>query len=248
MYPHNAFRGAKWVLDQVLPPTCAGCGIIVAAQHTVCVTCWGALTFLGRSCCDACGHPFDYEVPDRTLCGACLRDRPTYDRARAALVYDNGSKHLILGFKHADHTDMQVLFAKWMMMNGAAVLGTADMVVPVPLHWTRLFSRRYNQAALLAQAVAKLVDKPVRTNLLIRHRKTPSQGHLGVKARARNVTGAFRVAPRQVASLKGKRVLLVDDVYTTGATVKATAKVLRRAGAQAVDVLTLARVVRSVVS
>jgi len=244
----GAINGAKWFLDQVLPPTCSGCGDVVAEQHTLCSDCWGTLTFLGRPCCDACGHPFEYEVPDRTLCGACTREHPPFDRARAALLYDGASKDLILGFKHADKTDTQFLFAKWLMLGGADLVRAADIVAPVPLHWTRLFSRRYNQAALLAQSVAKLADKPVVADLMIRHRKTPSQGHLGVRARTRNVTGAFRIAPQHLLKLRGKRVLLVDDVYTTGATVRATAKVLKRAGVSGVDVLTLARVVKGFVS
>ena len=245
---NGAKSGAKWFLDQVLPPTCSGCGDVVAEQNTLCVACWGTLTFLGDPCCDACGHPFEYQVPDQTLCGACTREHPPYDRARSAVLYNGASKDLILGFKHADKTDTQMLFAKWMMLGGVDLVRAADLVVPVPLHWTRLFSRRYNQAALLAQSVGKLADKPVLTDFLIRHRKTPSQGHLGVRARMRNVTGAFRVAPQYRLKLKGKRVLLVDDVYTTGATVRATAKVLKRGGASGVDVLTLARVVKSFVS
>lgn len=248
MDKQSAINGAKWFLDQVLPPTCSGCGVVVAEQNTMCGDCWGTLTFIGQPCCDACGHPFEYLVPDRTLCGACTREYPPFDHARTAVLYDAASKDLILGFKHADKTDTQMLFAKWMMLGGGDLVRAADFVAPVPLHWTRLFSRRYNQAALLAQSLGKLADKPVLTDLVIRHRKTPSQGHLGVRARARNVTGAFRIAPQYLLKLKGKRVLLVDDVYTTGATVRATAKVLKRAGAVRVDVLTLARVVKGFVS
>jgi len=241
----KAFKGAKWLLDQVLPPTCAGCGVVLSEPQTLCADCWGALTFLGRPCCDACGHPFEYEVPDQSLCGACAHDHPPYGRGRAALVYNDASKDYILGFKHADKTDTALLFAKWMMMAGSDLVQACDVIVPVPLHWTRLFARRYNQAALLAQALGTLSGKPVLADALVRHRKTPSQGHLGAKARARNVTGAFRVASRHNLRLKGQRILLVDDVYTTGATVQATAKVLRRVGALDVDVLTMARVVKN---
>ena len=213
--------------------------------QTLCADCWGQLTFLGRPCCDACGYPFEYEVPDQTLCGACTREHPPFDRARSALVYDDASKDLILAFKHADKTDMTRLFAKWMKMTGSDLTNACDVIVPVPLHWTRLFLRRYNQAALLAHALGKITDTPVMAGALIRHRRTPSQGHMGAKARTRNVTGAFRVAPKYRTALKGKRVLLIDDVLTTGATVRTTAKVLRRIGVSAVDVLTLARVVKT---
>ena len=248
MRPHNVPPIARYtlrhILDLMLPPTCAGCGEVLEDAHTLCPACWGTLTFLTRPCCDACGHPFEYEVPGMTLCGACTRDRPPFARARAALLYDDASKAFILSFKHADKTDTAALLAKWLAQAGGEFLGTADVLIPVPLHWTRLFSRRFNQAALLAQALGRVTGKAVAVDALVRHKKTPSQGHLGVKARARNVQGAFRVPPRRRPQVRGRRVVLVDDVYTTGATVRAAAKALLRAGAVDVDVVTLARVVK----
>lgn len=232
------------VLDLVLPPTCAGCGAMVAEPDTLCVDCWSQLTFLGHPCCEACGHPFDYAVPDLTLCGPCVRERPPYRRARSALLYDDASRDFILRFKHADKTDTVGLLAKWLQMAGGDVLSDADVLVPVPLHWTRLLARRYNQAALLAHAVGRASGVAVAVDALKRRKRTPSQGGLGLKARARNVRGAFEVPPKRLRSVRGKRVVLVDDVYTTGATVRAAAKVLTRAGAASVDVLTLARVVK----
>ena len=243
----GVLRPARRLIDMLLPPTCPGCGVQVGEPQTLCADCWGTLTFLGQPCCDACGHPFDYEVPDRTLCGACARERPPFGRARAALLYDDGARDLVLGFKHADHTETAMVFAKWMANAGRDLLSATDIIVPVPLHWTRLFQRRYNQAALLAHGLSRLTGTPVLADGLIRKRKTPSQGRLGRLARARNVQGAFKPNPRQRARLKGKRVVLVDDVYTTGATLRASAKVLKRAGAVGVDVLVLARVVRDFV-
>ncbi|MBF0248201.1 MAG: ComF family protein [Alphaproteobacteria bacterium] len=240
-------RQAGRILDLVLPPTCFGCGRVVGEPHALCPDCWTRLTFIGPPVCDACGHPFDHEVPDRALCGACARERPPFGRARGALLYDDASKDLVLGFKHADRTELAKLFSKWMTQAGRALVAEADLVVPVPLHWTRLFSRRYNQAALLARALGRSCGVAVLPDALVRARRTPSQGHLGVKARARNVQGAFRVHPRRGARIRGKRVLLVDDVYTTGATARACAKVLLRGGAASVDVLVLARVVRGFV-
>lgn len=181
------------------------------------------------------------------MCGACVREHPPFGRARGALLYDDAAKDLVLGFKHADRTESTTLFAKWMMAAGSDLVAGCDMIVPVPLHWTRLFRRRYNQAALLSHALGKLGEKPVMADALIRKRKTPSQGRLGRIARARNVQGAFAVSPRNRMKVKGKRVLLIDDVYTTGATVRAAAKVLNRAGVARVDVLVLARVVRGFV-
>lgn len=206
MSPQNVFLNTRRVLaqlgDLVLPPTCSGCGQVVADAHTLCPDCWGTLTFLGQPCCDACGHPFDFEVPDRTLCGACSREHPPFDSTRAALLYNDASKDFILSFKHADKTDIAQLLAKWLRRAGHDQLAVADMIAPVPLHWTRLFARRYNQAALLANALGQLTGLPVAPDLLIRKRKTPSQGRLGVKARARNVQGAFRVAPKHRLNIK----------------------------------------------
>jgi len=235
------------IIDVVLPPTCPGCGEQVADVQTLCAGCWSQLTFLGAACCDACAHPFDYEVTEHTLCGACVRNAPSFDRARAAVLYDERSRDLVLGFKHADRTEAALLYAKWMFSAGRELVADADVIVPVPLHWTRLFARRYNQAALLALGVGRLGDTLVVADGMVRKRKTPSQGHLGRIARARNVKGAFGVSPRHRHKLKGKRVLLVDDVYTTGATLRTAAKVLKRAGCVGVDVLVLARVVRGFV-
>lgn len=232
------------VLDVVLPPTCAGCNAIVAEPDTLCADCWGVLSFLGQPCCTACGHPFDYAVPDLTLCGPCTRDRPPYRHARAALLYNDASRDFILRFKHADKTDTAGLLAKWLALAGGDVLADADVLVPVPLHWTRLWARRYNQAALLAQALGNRTGIAVSVDALVRRKRTPSQGRFGLKGRVRNVRGAFAVPPKRVRVVQGQRVVMIDDVYTTGATVKSAAKVLIRAGALSVDVLTLARVVK----
>lgn len=243
----GVFSSFARVIDLVLPPTCPGCGAQVVDAQTLCAACWSRITFLGAACCDACAHPFDYEVAEHTLCGACARSAPPFDRARAAVLYDERSRDLVLGFKHADRTDAALLYAKWMLSAGHHLVADADVIVPVPLHWTRLFARRYNQAALLAHGIGKLGHTPVLADAMMRKRKTPSQGRLGRLARARNVQGAFAVTPRHRLKLKGKRVLLVDDVYTTGATLRTAAKVLKRAGCAGVDVLVLARVVRGFV-
>ena len=155
------------------------------------------------------------------------------------------SRALVLGFKHGDRTHGAPAYGRWMARAGAELLREADLVVPVPLHWLRLFRRRYNQAALLAQAVARTAGVPVAVDLLARRRPTPSQGHLSaMAARRRNVRGAFAVRPGRAELVKDRRIVLVDDVLTTGATAESCARTLLRAGAAAVDVLVLARVVR----
>jgi ComF family protein len=238
-------RASNRLLDIVLPPRCLKCGATVDAVGALCVRCWPALAFMVPPQCACCGLPFEFDLGPEALCGECARERPVFERARAAFRYDDGSRDLILRFKHADRTDSAPAFARWMTRAGRALVAEADLIAPVPLHWLRLFMRRYNQAALLAAAVGGLAGKPAVNDLLIRRRRTPSQGGLGAAARRRNVAGAFALHPGRQSVVADKRVLLVDDVLTTGATVSACAAVLLRAGARAVDVLTLARVVRS---
>src|SRR5205085_5168655 len=176
------------------------------------------------------------------VCADCARERASWDRARAVMRYDKHSRRLVLSLKHGDRTHLAPALGGWMRRAGGEILDGADLVVPVPLHWTRLFARRYNQAALLAHAIHAVGGPRVAPDWLRRRRRTPSQGHRNAAGRADNVRGAF--ALRAGRSVAGRRLVLIDDVFTTGATVRECARVLRRAGAARVDVLTLARVVR----
>lgn len=232
------------VLNVLLPPRCLGCARVVEEPGTLCAACWERLDFLGPPHCAACGFPFEFDHGEDALCGDCLRTPPAYERARAVVRYDDASRDLILGFKHADRTFAVPAFSRWMARAGAELLEDADLIAPVPLHRLRLLRRRYNQAALLAHGIAKVSGFPVVPDLLVRTRRTPSQGRLSAARRRRNVRGAFAVKGSRADLLKGRRVLLIDDVLTTGATVSACARALVRAGAKAADVLTLARVVR----
>jgi len=244
-------RATGRLLDLVLPPRCVGCGQGLAAPAFVggaeagalCAGCWSAIAFLAPPFCRRCGYPFEVELGPDELCPACRTAPPVFDRARAVFRYDAGSRALLLSFKHADRTDLAPAFGRWLARAGAELLAEADLVTPVPLHWTRLFARRYNQAGLLAQAAARQAGRPFRPDLLIRRRKTAPQS-AGRAARARNVAGAFQVPPPRRPLVEGQRVLLVDDVQTTGATLEACARALKAAGASGVDVLTLAMVVR----
>jgi ComF family protein len=237
-------KSASWLLDAVLPPRCLKCGEIVADSGSLCDRCWPGLKFLGPPCCACCGLPFEFEMGEGSLCAACIAHRPLYDRARAALAYDDASRDLILRFKHADRIDGAATFAGWMARAGAELMAAADIVAPVPLHRWRLVRRRYNQAAILANAIGRARGKLVVPDLLVRRRATASQGHLGRGQRQRNVAGAFALHPRRAQVAAGARILLIDDVLTTGATAGACAKALRNAGASAVDLLVLAQVVR----
>ncbi len=235
-------RLATSVIDILLPPRCISCGAAVTEAATLCAECWRGLTFLGAPCCACCGLPFEFDLGESALCGDCVRRLPTFDRARAALRYDDSSRKLILGFKHGDRLHPAPAFGQWLKRAGAELIGDADFTVPVPLHWTRLFARRYNQAAILAQALRAAGGPPVMPDALIRTRRTPPQGKGNREARRRNVAAAFAVKPGR--DVKGKRIVLIDDVFTTGATAAECARVLKRRGAARVDVLTLARTVR----
>lgn len=230
----------KMAVDALLPPRCLACGTAVESSGALCATCFGGFTFIAAPMCRVCGIPLEAAHGDELICGGCLRERPDFNRARAVFIYDATSRGLLLAFKHGDRTDAGVHLARWMRRAGEPLIESCDVIVPVPLHRWRLLWRAYNQAALLANALGKLSGKSTVPDALIRTRATPSQGHMDRGARRRNVKDAFRV--NRARAILGKKVLLIDDVLTTGATVEACTRALLAAGAQAVDVLVLGRV------
>lgn len=239
-----AARLRRWsglVLDALLPPVCLRCRAPVATPGQLCAACWPAVTFLHDPQCARCGLPFPFEAAEDTLCAACIGDPPAYGRARAAMLYDEDSRALILAFKHGDRLESAGPLATWMARAGAPLLASAPLLVPVPLHQRRLLQRRYNQSALLAQALARQTGLDWDPLVLRRVKPTRSQHGLSAGGRRRNVAGAFQIASGRAGHVAGRPILLIDDVLTTGATVEACAGVLRRAGAVQVDVLTVAR-------
>ncbi len=226
-------------MDVLLPPLCLGCDRPVTENQTLCAACWKAIHFVERPFCARCGAPFDVPVEEGTLCGQCLGGPPLYEKARSAVLYDDAIKPILLRFKHADRLHPVPALAAWMVRAGAELWAEADLIVPVPLHRWRLLKRRYNQAALLAQAVGKNLDKKVAVDLLVRRRASESQGRKNRKERRENVAGAFALRPG--ADVVGKKIVLIDDVLTSGATVEECARVLLSAGAATVSVVTLAR-------
>ena len=234
----------RCVLDVLLPPNCATCDQPVAMPGQLCVACFRLTAFVSDPNCFRCGVPFTMAALGgvEQLCPACTLLPPVFGQARAALRYDRQSRKLILPLKHADRTDLVAALAPQMLRAGMKLLGRADLLVPVPLHRRRLFQRRYNQAALLAHAVARLAHLPVQPDALIRTRATESLGDKSADARATEVQRAFTVRPSRMARIAGARVLLIDDVMTSGATANECAAALLRAGAAAVDVLVAARV------
>lgn len=239
-------------LDMILPPRCLVTGVEVDGPGMMSPSVWRQLTFISHPYCACCGLPFALDLSadgitpgaEHLRCVPCLDDPPPFAHARSVLRYDDVSRDVILAFKHGDRTEAVRTFAPWMARAGAELLREADGLVPVPLHRWRLLRRRYNQAALMAHALSRLCLKPVYPDALLRTRATPPQGHLTPRERDENVRGVFAPSARREGTIAGKRLVLIDDVYTSGATVKACTRALLKAGARAVDVLTLARVVR----
>ncbi len=236
------------LLDMVLPSRCPFTGEIVDFAGTVSPEAWSRLSFITAPHCKACGFPFEFSIPSgghEALCAACLAERPEFSQARAALVYNDASRDLILGFKHGDQLESVLVMLPWLKQAGADILPHADLIVPVPLHRWRLLQRRYNQAGIIGAALAKAVKKQFCADVLLRTRSTPTQGHLNARQRQTNVKSAFAIHPKRRNLVEGKTVVLVDDVYTTGSTVRECAQTLLAAGVKDVSVLTLARVVRA---
>lgn len=231
------------LLNVMLPPLCLSCDTPVETHGGICAACWQNIRFISPPYCPICGVPYELAAHDELPCAACLTNRPNYRVARAAVVYDQGSRDIILGFKHADQTHLAATLARMMAQAGQDILTSCDLLAPVPLHRWRLFRRKYNQAALLTQALGQSQHIPVVPDLLLRRRATAPQGHMNATARARNVRDAFCLNPRYQASLSGKKIGLIDDVMTTGATVKSCIHVLSKAGAAEVVVLTFARTI-----
>jgi ComF family protein len=241
--PARFRRIGRTLVDGILPPRCLACGTVVGDPDALCGRCWSPMTFFAPPWCAVCGLPFPHPMGEGAVCADCARERASWDRARSVMRYDKHSRRLVLGLKHGDRTHLAGALGGWMRRAGGEILDSADFILPVPLHWTRLFARRYNQAGLLAHAIHAAGGPPVAPDWLIRRRRTPSQGRLGAASRERNVRGAFRLRPG--LSVAGKNLVIVDDVLTSGATVNECARVLRREGAASVGVLTLARALRA---
>ena len=230
------------LLDLVYPPRCPLCGAAIGAQSGLCGECWGELRIPGSPACAQCQRPFEANsVASGAICAPCLANPPQHDGIAAGTLYGDGSRKLVLAFKHGRRIALAPMLARLISARLPALEGEW-LVVPVPLHRWRLWSRGYNQAALLAQQIAKLTGQTLLVDGLVRRKRTPKLGGLGRKARARTLSGALAVEPRRAATLKGSQVILVDDVLTSGATSDACVRTLKRAGASKVIVACFARV------
>ncbi|MCR4267951.1 ComF family protein [Nitratireductor sp. ZSWI3] len=231
-----------WAQRVLFPPVCLGCPDLVTEPGTLCARCWPRLRFLERPWCSVMGTPFSVEMGDNILSAEAIAHPPPFARARSAVVYEGVARQMVQGLKFRDRTDLAPWMARWMLRAGAELIADADAVIPVPLHRSRFLARRFNQSAELGRSLARLAGLDYAPEALIRARRTRPQVGLGAREREANVRGAFRVPADRLAGVAGRRIILVDDVYTTGTTVSAAARVLKRAGARDVDVLTFARV------
>jgi ComF family protein len=229
------------VLDLALPRLCAACRAPVDGQG-LCATCWSKLSFIGRPYCERLGTPFAYDPGPGILSMEAIADPPAYNRARAAVRFDEVSRALVHALKYGDRLDLAPMMGRWLANAGRELLAEADALVPVPLHWRRNWARRFNQSALLATAVSATSRVPIAAGALKRVKATAQQVGLARAERAANMQGAFRVPAEGKASVVGRRLVLIDDVLTSGATVEGCARALLRSGAANVDVLVFARV------
>jgi ComF family protein len=234
----NVFRAT---LDLALPQLCAACREPVEGKG-LCPACWSKLSFITRPYCERLGIPFVYDPGPGILSMEAIADPPAYNRARAAVRFDEISRALVHALKYGDRLDLAPMMGRWISNAGRELLAETDALVPVPLHWRRQWARRFNQSAMLAAAVAKETGVPIAFGALKRIKATAQQVGLSQTERATNIQGAFKVPEDGKAAVAGRRLVLVDDVLTSGATVEGCARALLRSGAANVDVLVFARV------
>jgi ComF family protein len=233
----------RFALDLGLPPLCPACRGLLGDEGGLCAACWSKLSFIARPYCERLGTPFNYDPGPGVLSTEAVSHPPAFGRARAAVRYDDVASALVHALKYGDRLDLAPTMGRWMARAGRELTADADALVPVPLHWRRLWARRFNQAAALAAAICGASGVPVLDDALKRIRATPQQVGLKRAERATNVQGAFGVPDERQAAVAGKKLILVDDVLTSGATADTCARALLRAGAARVDVVVFARVV-----
>ena len=239
-----SFRsGLRGLIGIVYPPSCIACQAATGEAQALCPACWRGIGFIERPYCERLGTPFPVDLGAGLLSPAAIADPPVFARARAVCRFDGTARELVHRLKYGDRVELSLTLGRMMAQAGRELTAEADLIVPIPLHRTRLWRRRFNQAAALARIVSREAGLPLVTTALARIRRTRQQVGLTRPQRADNLQGAFRVSATARGLVEGRRVLLIDDVLTTGATVNAASRTLLRAGASAVDVLTFARVV-----
>lgn len=231
----------KLLIDIILPPRCLLCGKVIHSDDTLCSDCFANINFISKPYCKHCGLPLIDNTQGELCCISCLSKKSILRLCRSAVKYDDFSKKIILDFKFSDRLENKKLLSRWLFIAGEDIFKQGiDIIIPVPLHSARLFKRKYNQSAVLADGLSELCHIPANYSLLKKIKHTAPQIQCSGKQRLKNVKDAFQViSPEQI---RGKRIVLIDDVYTTGATLTECAKALKKAGAKSVDALTVARV------
>jgi ComF family protein len=235
--------GLSHAVGLVYPPSCVACRAATSEAQGLCAGCWSGIGFIERPYCERLGTPFEVDLGPGLVSPAAIADPPVFARARAVCRFEGTARELVHRLKYGDRVELALMLGRMMAQAGRDLIAEADLVVPVPLHRVRLWTRRFNQAAALANAVARLGELPCEPRALARVKRTRQQVGLTRAQRAENLQGAFKVLPAMRPVVEGLRILLVDDVLTTGSTANAAARALLRGGAGAVDVLSFARVV-----
>lgn len=241
----GAMGAARAIFHLVLPPRCLSCDELVANQGGVCPSCWSQLPLIDAPICDRTGNPLAFDLGEVITSAEAIAAPPLYRKMRVAARYEGTARKLVISFKFYDRLDLAAPLAGFMAKAGASLLQDADVLIPVPLHRKRLVDRRFNQAALLTRRLSELTGVPTALQAIERIRPTQQQAALERGERARNVEGAFKVPAEQVINVYGKRVVLIDDVVTTGATVSACVRALLREKVEYVDVIAFAKVVNA---
>ena len=235
---HLIGRVGKGLIETVYPPQCVACEAATGEAHALCARCWSDIRFITKPYCQRLGTPFAVDFGTEMLSPAAIADPPRFDRARAVALHEGTAKELVARFKYGERLDLTRLMARMMTSAGADLLNEADLIIPVPMHRLRLFRRRYNQAALLANEIGRISGKPVALQALMRVKRTPQQVGLNRAQRRANLAGAFAMLAEGKLAVHGRHIVVIDDVRTTGSTLNACAHILRKAGAARIDALT----------
>ena len=237
-------KAGKLSLDLIFPNRCPICNKINYEENGICQECWKKVTMLRKPACEICFYPFQNDEFEGTFCPSCIKKRPKYKKARSVFAYDNLIKNVIANFKYKDSTSNAKFFSDLMVKSCKDIIKDVDIIIPVPMHPKRLRKRKFNQASILAKGIAKKTTKKLIHEVLKRKVNTRPQVGLVAKERLKNVKGAFFINKRYLKEIRGKNILLVDDVMTTGATLENCAKVLLENKVKNVYVSTIARTVK----
>ena len=237
--------GLQRALSIVYPTQCLLCAAQVDQEGGLCSACWRETPFINGLACDACGAPLPGFDKGRAHCDDCLITPRPWDSGRAAFLYEGNGRRIVLALKHGDRTDLAKPAARWLQHAGRDILREDTLLVPVPVHWSRLLSRRYNQAAEISRALSKITGLPACQDALLRTKRTSVQNGMSVAQRQTNMSGAITANTKRFHQLEGRRICLIDDVMTSGSTLTACTTAAYDAGADQVFVMVLARVTKT---